>query len=228
MFYFWPLHIGFLTPSQFDPITGQGGNGAIESAALLVNSLNALLGRWDSEDQTEHILSESEIEAALSDVQARRFKRAQMLCDQASMFQRIAMKQIPFAGLLLKTLVLVLKEDLFLGRMAALAMPAARIEGLPPAKKRPSALLFDDELPTRPLRDGWLPSVVWMLTAGAMGGLTYLSWTTSSPSSGLGMNDPITNCGMILLQAARTTIPSLVVWMIEGYRGNNQLSPIRV
>ncbi|GAP87177.1 putative FAD binding domain-containing protein [Rosellinia necatrix] len=54
------------------PITAQGGNGAMETAAVLVNELRRKLGP----DSRNGGLSEAEIESIFTDVQAGRFNRA--------------------------------------------------------------------------------------------------------------------------------------------------------
>ncbi|KAK7455047.1 hypothetical protein Landi51_03256 [Colletotrichum acutatum] len=77
---YFPLGRGIKGPrlGSVDPLTGQGGNGAIESVAHLVNVLLRNL------DQTLKGLSEKQLESVFAELQGKHFGHAQHIVKQGS------------------------------------------------------------------------------------------------------------------------------------------------
>ncbi|KAF4451638.1 FAD binding domain-containing [Fusarium albosuccineum] len=122
------------------PITAQGGNGAMESAVALVNALSSRL-------QNTQNLSPDDIEAVFSEVQSRRFRRAEDIVKEGEMIQSIVNQQYPFSALMIKYLVPVFGDRLFFDGWLKNSVGGLRVEGLPfPQRSKNKA--FKDELMT--------------------------------------------------------------------------------
>ncbi|KAK2686277.1 hypothetical protein QWA68_014854 [Fusarium oxysporum] len=130
---------------KFEPLTGHGGNSAIETAASLVNHLTTdKCSNW----------SNIEIEAAFAAVQKERFDRVQWLVDDAHEIQQIQAMANPFLAIIGPPRIRLLSEITFLG--GSKLVGATRINGIP-LPPREHTVPFDDELPARPLSWTWLP-----------------------------------------------------------------------
>ncbi|KXH43032.1 FAD binding domain-containing protein [Colletotrichum simmondsii] len=129
------LLIGII--EKVDPVTGQGGNGAIESAAHLVNALLRNL------DQTPSGLSEKQLESIFAEVQEKRFQ-GYWLQDaftlRSAMGKMIARYFMPLLG-----------SFGVVYRGVEFCAPATKLERLE-VPHRPRAVLFEDELPAKPLK----------------------------------------------------------------------------
>ncbi|GJC91451.1 FAD binding domain-containing protein [Colletotrichum higginsianum] len=86
----------------------QGGNGAIESAAVLVNAISRRL------DERPQGLSEEALEAAFVEVYERRYNRARDVVKQGEQMQSLTSLEGPFSGLLIRYLVPLFGDALFL------------------------------------------------------------------------------------------------------------------
>ncbi|KAJ3503677.1 hypothetical protein NLJ89_g8326 [Agrocybe chaxingu] len=77
------------------PISAQGGNGAMESAAVLVNTLRQRMGILSADEK----LSEDDIESIFADVQAKRFSRAVDAVNQGRRTTAASIKDTLFSRL---------------------------------------------------------------------------------------------------------------------------------
>ncbi|KAH6995512.1 hypothetical protein BKA56DRAFT_538510 [Ilyonectria sp. MPI-CAGE-AT-0026] len=116
---------------KFEPLTGHGGNSAIETAATLTNHL---FSNKDSD------LTRSDVQGIFSNTQNDRFKRVSFLVADAHAQQQNDALETPFLAL-----------------MARKFVGATRLE-MVSVPKRGHLIPFNDELPATPLGSTWLPA----------------------------------------------------------------------
>ncbi|KAF3802821.1 FAD-dependent monooxygenase andE [Colletotrichum gloeosporioides] len=131
---------------KVDPVTGQGGNGAIESGALLVN---ALLRKFDSSPEG---LSEKQVEDVLAEVHAIRFERAQDVVQQGYWLQNAFTQRSTMGKLIARYFMPALGSFGVLYRGVEFCSPATSLHRLE-IPRRPRAVPFEDELPARPVKN---------------------------------------------------------------------------
>ncbi|KAF5528824.1 zeaxanthin epoxidase chloroplastic, partial [Fusarium phyllophilum] len=132
----------------FEPLTGHGGNSAIETAASLVNHLT-------SDECSDW--SNAEIEAAFSAVQEERFQRVQWLVNDAHKTQQMQTMATPFLATIGPILARLSSTQTVLQLGARKVVGAIRINSIP-VPQRAHAIPFNDELPSQPLSCSWLPT----------------------------------------------------------------------
>ncbi|EXF76212.1 FAD binding domain-containing protein [Colletotrichum fioriniae PJ7] len=130
---------------KVDPVTGQGGNGAIESAAHLVNALLRNL------DQTPNGLSEKQLESVFAEVQEKRFERAQHIVKQGYWLQDAFTLRTTMGKMIARYFMPLLGSFGVVYRGVEFCAPATKLERLQ-VPHRPRAVLFEDELPAKPLK----------------------------------------------------------------------------
>ncbi|KAK1675242.1 hypothetical protein BDP55DRAFT_715840 [Colletotrichum godetiae] len=148
---------------KVDPVTGQGGNGAIESAAHLVNALLRNL------DQTPDGLNQKQLESVFSEVHAKRFlhlvrrihktelgadhdqERAQHIVKQGYWLQDAFTLRTTMGKLIARYFMPYLGSFGVVYRGVEFCAPATKLERLD-VPHRPRAVLFEDELPAKPLK----------------------------------------------------------------------------
>ncbi|KAJ3938327.1 uncharacterized protein N0V96_011572 [Colletotrichum fioriniae] len=130
---------------KVDPVTGQGGNGAIESAAHLVNALLRNL------DQTPNDLSEKQLESVFAEVQEKRFERAQHIVKQGYWLQDAFTLRTTMGKMIARYFMPLLGSFGVVYRGVEFCAPATKLERLQ-VPHRPRAVLFEDELPAKPLK----------------------------------------------------------------------------
>ncbi|KAJ4129640.1 hypothetical protein NW754_003922 [Fusarium falciforme] len=210
---------------KIDPASGQGGNGAMESAALLVN---ALVRHLRSSPQG---LSGDQVDAALSEVHALRYERAKRLVEQAHMLQSMISQRFIFSRVLLKYLIPFFGQDAFVDIVVPICCEATRIHGIP-VPKRSHFVPFEDELPAKPIKGDLIRRIPWLLASGSLGVLLYASLSKLNIEAGNlqqlgngGILGRLTGQG---LGASLVTslIPTLSTWLIEASRHGNTLNPL--
>ncbi|CZR39188.1 uncharacterized protein FPRO_05620 [Fusarium proliferatum ET1] len=132
---------------KFEPLTGQGGNCAIDTAASLVNHLT-------SEECTDW--SNAQIEAAFSAVQDKRLQRVQWLVDDAHKIQQMQAMATPFLATIGPILARLSSTQTVLELGARKVIGATRINSIA-VPQRQHTVAFNDELPSQPLPWSWLP-----------------------------------------------------------------------
>ncbi|KAL5613080.1 hypothetical protein FOVSG1_002143 [Fusarium oxysporum f. sp. vasinfectum] len=215
---------------KIDPASGQGGNGAMESAALLVNALVRQL------KLSPQGLSDSQIDTALSEVHALRYERAKRLVEQAHSLQMMISQRFPFARFIFKHLVSLFGQDAFIDIVTPICCEATRIQGIP-VPKRPHFVPFEDELPAKPIKGGLVRRVPWVLATGTLG----LSLFAALKSKDLGAETGLIYSaiqkwgagGLLAKVVGQSSVTSLVnlipvlsTWLIEGSRRGNSLNPL--
>ncbi|ROV93606.1 hypothetical protein VMCG_08112 [Cytospora schulzeri] len=229
-----------------DPIGGQGGNGAIETAAVLTNALVKMLDQYPDHPSTQHI------ESALAKAQELRHERAILLMNFAHSIQGFLWKMKSpigerFVRLFMSFMDPVTQSNLF----GASVVDGPRLDGIP-VPRRPRAIPYTDELPARPVKGNlasWLPAI---FTAMLLALVALLRTATSSPFSIATVDRPVSKFADERLSTPATdglTIgvsaillpsfhgfdgqyrvamlaPTLVVWFVESHRLGNRLSPM--
>ncbi|KAK7973544.1 FAD binding domain protein [Apiospora saccharicola] len=160
--------------TQPNPIGGQGGNGAIESAAELVN---ALLDQMDSLGPGTGLaeLTDRDIGHIFTKVQSSRFARAQQIVALSHRMQALNAYEKP----LLSTWAWRVASPLYGDEAALSKLGLALKDGTTlkrlPVPFRPRAIPYTDELPERPLA-AQLGARVRLLYLALVGLLLLLSF----------------------------------------------------
>ncbi|RTE77942.1 hypothetical protein BHE90_007568 [Fusarium euwallaceae] len=216
---------------KIDPASGQGGNGAIESAALLVNALVRKLR------STPQGLSGTQVETALAEVHTLRYERSKRLVQQAHMLQMMVSQRFPLAPQLLKRILPLFGPTAFADVVVPICAAAPRIEGIP-VPRRPHFVPFEDELPATPIKGGLLSKVPWVLASSSLGALVCVALGKSSIGAGTGVLFSTLQQwgagGMLAKLTGQSPRGSLITnliailstWLIEGSRNGNSLNPL--
>ncbi|VTT76422.1 unnamed protein product [Fusarium fujikuroi] len=215
---------------KIDPASGQGGNGAMESAALLVNALVRQL------KLSPQGLSDSRVDSALSEVHALRYERAKRLVEQAHSLQMMISQRFPFARFIFKHLIPIFGPDAFIDIVTPICCEATRIQGIP-VPRRPHFVPFEDELPVKPIKSGLARRVPWVLAIGTLGLSLFATLKTKDFGARTGALYSVLQqwgsgglLGKVVGQSSVTGLASLTPvissWLIEGSRRGNSLNPL--
>ncbi|RGP74466.1 hypothetical protein FLONG3_6025 [Fusarium longipes] len=147
---------------KFEPLTGHGGNAAIETAASLINHLLSVCKNW----------TPSEIDAAFAAVQKERHDRVQWLVDDAHKVQQMHAKATPLFAIIAPILARLINTDTAIRLSSHKLVDATRINCLP-VPHRAHTVPFNDELSARPWASTWLPIGLGVLSQGALFRLAY-------------------------------------------------------
>ncbi|VUC28806.1 unnamed protein product [Clonostachys rosea] len=157
-----------------NPIGGQGGNGAIESCAELVNML---LEKKAARGGTLDKLTTKELEEVLERTQTSRHARAKEIVHAAHRHQRINAYENPLISAIITGYIFPLAgpEQIFT-RMSWNLRGATHLKNLP-IPKRSRLIPFNDELPALPLSN-----IISIIVRGgqvaSMAALVYISVKT--------------------------------------------------
>ncbi|KAL0943432.1 FAD binding domain protein [Colletotrichum truncatum] len=227
---------------KIDPLSGQGGNGAIEAAALLVNSLTNML------EKNPDSPSEAEITKALAYVHEVRHARAKGLVQQAHDLQMILMGKSPISKFVIHVLMPILGEESFLKMAIPISAASHHIERLP-VPYRPRLVPYDDELPAKPIKSNVGSWASWILSVGALGSLLYqtaqpvgisavarsfAALQTVLPGASNVFNLSTQFLGLLgaavaenpvqTIQLRTNLLSALTLWFVEGSRRGNLLA----
>jgi hypothetical protein len=240
---------------QLEPIAGQGGNSAIETAALLVSNLATML---KSKSHPYDIVT-ADIENVFAKTQATRETRVQKLVKASHEEQRFAAQETPLLGLFGKYIMPILSIDEKMDMWATNIEEAHKLDILA-VPKRPHAVPYHDELASTPLSSSCLPRIAATASlcgllliaqqALALGpGMTsqssvFLGGVAKSTYTGLTVVD---NLLSVLVWAFSeqvagsephkriqclyfliNLIPLIYIWTVEGYRNGNIKSLVSV
>ncbi|KAK6088712.1 FAD binding domain-containing protein [Seiridium cupressi] len=130
-----------------NPLSGQGGNGAIESVAELVN---AIVRMRDTRSNGLASLNDEEVEMIFQQTQTARHEREKYLIAEAHKLQALsAYENHAMSTLLWKVIGPNAGDEYLLSLNRSAIMDAARLEKLP-IPHRARLIPFNDELPARP------------------------------------------------------------------------------
>lgn len=139
--------------TQYDPISGQGGNSAIETTAVLVNNITHMLATHPGG------VSTADIHACFAKTQEKRQPRVKQLCQNSIDEQKFASVATPVRDAAVKVLLPYINFDVMLDKRSNDIEDAHRLDMLP-VPKRPTAIPFYDELPAYPLASGKLAKII--------------------------------------------------------------------
>ncbi|KAI8316385.1 hypothetical protein K4K61_007289 [Colletotrichum sp. SAR11_59] len=157
--------------TKVHPIAAQGGNGAIEAAANLVNALTRTEIPSSPELQLEFI------EKALGEVCAIRYERASSMMKKGRRDGSFLCQQPPFSGILIDYVLPWLGDDLFFKEVLKQSLAGPRIEKLP-APERPHATPYNDELPQTSAGSSWFGWTTGTLAVVTLGMVVHLAQST--------------------------------------------------
>ncbi|TQN68038.1 FAD-dependent monooxygenase andE [Colletotrichum shisoi] len=237
---------------KFEPIAGQGGNSAIETAAVLANNLANLLKTCPSggpcTDQIHNVFLQT---------QKKREPRVWDLVRASHDEQRYAAMESPLLEFVARYIVPTVSVDDMEAPWSANIEGAHKLDLLD-MPKRPHATPFFDELASRPLGSPTLPKLA---VAAALCGIFYIAQRVlrldpeafagdrsflghplKSEFTGLAPIDailslltwafseatsgPDPNRKLQCFYFMTNLMPIIYIWTVEGYRNGNHLSPV--
>ncbi|KAK7425598.1 hypothetical protein QQZ08_007921 [Neonectria magnoliae] len=133
---------------KFEPLTGYGGNSAIETAATLTNHLFS---------KKNSPLTRSGIHEIFGNTQNDRFERVSALVADAHYRQQNDALETPLLAFLATVLPRLMSQEATLQLWSNKLVGATRLEMFP-VPKRGHSIPFNDELPAKPLGSTWLPT----------------------------------------------------------------------
>lgn len=233
---------------QFEPISGQGGNSAIETAAVLVSNLATML---KSKTHPSEITT-ADINAVFARTQAARVTRTQMLVKASHKEQRFAAMESPILEFVGRHLSRIFSIDDKLDPWSNNIEGGHKLDILD-VPKRPRAVPYYDELASRPLTPSYSPKIA---VAALLYGLLYIAQqvlvlgpeAVSQNGSFLGEVAKTNYTGVSSIDKLLSVlvwafsehvagadpnkriqclyflvnlIPIIYIWMVEGYRNGN-------
>ncbi|KAF7351055.1 Monooxygenase FAD-binding protein [Mycena sanguinolenta] len=196
---------------KFNPISGLGGNNALETAATLTTELVIMLKALPPGQRP----SDVDITAAFQRTQDCRRAPVTEAVDISHQQQSILACETLLFKVLTRIIIPLLGVELTFERFADSFVPARRLPMLP-MPKRPRFEPFHDELPAKPL--GGLRFSI-LISTGLFSGLLCAA-VNGEHRSPLFL---FPNSGSDPLQSAYL-FPILVVWTLESYRNGNTIS----
>ncbi|WQF79919.1 Putative FAD-binding domain, FAD/NAD(P)-binding domain superfamily [Colletotrichum destructivum] len=149
---------------QVHPIMAQGGNGAIESAAVLVNTISRRL-------ECSQGLSGEALEAAVVEVCKRQYDHARDVVKQGEQMQSLTSLKNPFAGLRIRYFIPLFDDVLFLNSFPETSLAGIQIDKIDLA----NVVQFNDE------KVSWAEGCSWVFW-GAVALVFSASYNTASAS----------------------------------------------
>ncbi|KAI9172673.1 FAD-dependent monooxygenase adrH [Paramyrothecium foliicola] len=153
-----------------NPIGGQGGNGALESCAELIN---AILRMKDSRNDSLASLADAEIEKIFQETQSVRHERAKMIVKRAHDMQSFMASENELLSIISKVVPLHGGDEGLFRSMASVHADGAIIEKLA-VPYRPHVIPFSNELPAEPINSN-VRATVRNAFIGGMGAILLLS-----------------------------------------------------
>lgn len=241
--------------SQFEPISGQGGNSAIETAAVLVSNLATML---KSKTHPMHV-STADIDGVFAKTQATRETRAQALVKASHEEQRFAAMETTLLALFGRYVTPIISIDERLQPWTTNIEGAHKIDVLD-VPKRPRAIPYFDELASPPLTPSYTPKIavaacLYALLYAAQQSLVISPAATSQRFSFLGEDAKTTYTGVASIDNLLSLlvwafseqvagldpnkrvqclyflinlIPLIYIWTVEGYRNGNMKSLVSI
>ncbi|KAF5652001.1 hydroxylase [Fusarium sp. NRRL 25303] len=211
---------------KFHPVGGQGGNAAIESAALLTNNLVNALERSPSGR-----LTTVQVESIFADVQSRRKPRLALNHRYSHNRANTEALDTPLKKLMaIHLLPLVDEQVVTLGYCSQ--HPGGEMLDMLPVHHHENLIPYKQELLREPMSRG---SMQWVLV------VTYVVFTViaasadkygPNPTDGSVTHDHwIDKSSILSLESLKGnafghSLQPIAIIMIEGYRGRNKLTPL--
>ncbi|KAB2573273.1 FAD binding domain containing protein [Lasiodiplodia theobromae] len=238
---------------KFNPISGQGGNSAIETAAALATEIITMLKSTPSKTAP----TDAAITAAFQRAQDARHARVSALVEAGHKQQAFMAFETPLHEFIARQVVPRSPPEGSLAMFAQSATGAARLPMLP-MPRRPRFEPYDDELPAQPLGAA-VQAVSWKVGAAVFAGLLAVAKMgmridfdlapTETFLNGAELRKRYTGIGPVdgmlaLLSACfgdsvygedpshpaqfayllALLFPVLIIWTVEGYRAANRMN----
>ncbi|KAH7063241.1 FAD binding domain-containing protein [Macrophomina phaseolina] len=232
---------------KFEPISAQGGNSAIETAAVLVNNLTRMMKSHPES------LSDDHINTVFSETQKSREDRVWQLIRASHQHQVFEAMETPLLEFLARYYVPTLSPDQKFDTWATNIYGADRLEMLD-VPKRFRFLPFRDELPSRPLGEFAAVKLVLAVAFGLIFQVaqkalqinpeswddTFISEPLKQTYTGIagidptlqllvwafskGVTGPNPNFRLQCLYFMVMLLPMALIWTVEAYRNGNHKS----
>ncbi len=176
---------GILTTLQAHPITGHGGNGAIETATALTNALNRLL----SGPAAKRGVTDQEITDVFTEVQAIRSERAKNLVRRGHRTQLVVANDMPLSWFLNRVFAPLRGPSFALHVTSTEYKGAIRLDMLDVPKQH-RFIPYPDELPAKPVA-----GVIWPVRALFSVILVFLAFIGNKIINKLPMDADLTFAG---------------------------------
>ncbi|PLB47722.1 FAD/NAD(P)-binding domain-containing protein [Aspergillus steynii IBT 23096] len=188
---------------KFNPLTGQGGNSAIEDAALLADLVKKMLmkGSKPTNDQ---------LNSAFSHFERERRPRAEKLMDGARFLQKFDALENPFLEFLNLHVMSKLGVDKFITNFVEICSPSHALRYLPPPSRR-GVVALDQDVIARPKDRSPTATKLWSGFMIAMAALFVIGYRCFQPlTTGLEVTSNLSTLSI--------TITINTMWTIESYR----------
>ncbi|KOS47250.1 hypothetical protein ACN38_g1738 [Penicillium nordicum] len=162
---------------KFEPLTGQGGNNAMETAASLTNHLVAALKNCHT-----GTLSSADISKVFESVQQQREKRAWELVKASHARQRLECQETPLLNFIGRYVVPRLPKSVLLGRWIDSYSPGVSLDMLPLPYKPREIAYFDERFRTPSSRG--VVSILLYATYFLLAWLGYRQLSTALRANG--------------------------------------------
>ncbi|KAK2053885.1 FAD/NAD(P)-binding domain-containing protein [Colletotrichum caudatum] len=191
------------------PIGGQGGNGAIESAAELIN---ALIEAHDAHHGLE-CLHENDLTRVFARMLPARFERARFLVKNSHDLQALMASESTLKTALARLLIsFIAAVNVFLPNASNSLLGSSKINRLP-VPFRPRAIPFEDERPAVPVKPA-TSDTIRRIYVGTMLILSILAVVKPPAWSAPGV-----------IKSLWQHVAPVLMYTIEGHRASNQ-SPL--
>lgn len=197
-----------------NPLAGQGGNSAIESAALLADLLKSELKQSPQiDDQT--------INRILTTYQETRRERTTLLMESTKQMQQMEVLDNPWLEFLQLKVLRIMNEQHIGPGLAASSTPGLSLKHLPPTHKK-GIVLPNEEVRVKPQTRSTISTRFWaglMLLLAAMSPiLSYFLELRDIPYSG--------HSSALNFYLAMSTLAISAFWVVESYRPSLLFSPL--
>ncbi|KAI9926177.1 hypothetical protein MW887_004640 [Aspergillus wentii] len=140
---------------KFHPLTGQGGNNCIETAASLTNHLIAALKK-----SPYHSLSTAETSSIFEKVQRQREDRVSGLIKDCHARQRLEALETPLMKLIAKYVLPYMSHQTVQQGLSKAYCPSVSLDMLP-MPNRPRSIPYHDELLRKPTTRGYIQTLIY-------------------------------------------------------------------
>ncbi|CAG8178090.1 unnamed protein product [Penicillium salamii] len=190
---------------KFNPLTGQGGNSAIEDAALLGDILREAL-QTDSHPDISMIL------AGFANFQKQRRPRTDLLRDGASSLQALEALENPLLEFMALKIMGKMSIDKLAPRFAEMCSPGHFLKYLPAPSHR-GVVTPDQDIIAKPSQRSLYATALWSSGIATMICLAVLAAVYMSPGNGMDVFSD-----KVQVYNVMSTISVTALWTVESYR----------
>lgn len=187
-----------------NPLTGQGGNSAIEDAALLGDLFKEAL------DNNPCPTNET-LHAQLTYFQEERKPRTKILVDGAHALQRLEALENPFLEFLLTKVIAKTEVDQLAAVMAATHCPGHTLKYLP-KPSREGVVTRDVEVVARPRERSSVTTALWIILVLLIACLSLVTGKFFGVGTTTALHDSLSDYNLV------STMGINALWTIESHR----------